>query len=152
MFYSAFGHRPETWDNAAVPRPRGRGDPLGAVRRRRRRPRRSPGNCRGALRDYDATGVNGPNGDPDGDGRTNGQEQAAGTHPRGFAQRYLAEGATSNFFETRIGVLNPSPTFTSRVQLRYQLDNGTVQTDQVTLAPRIAPDDDAAGRRRCSRR
>ena len=94
------------------------------------------GNRPGALRDYDATGLNGPNGDPDGDGRTNAQEQAAGTHPRGFAQRYLAEGATSVFFETRIGVLNPSPTFTARVQLRYQMDNGMVQTDRVTLAPR----------------
>ena len=75
-------------------------------------------------------------GDPDGDGQTNAQELLAGTHPRGFAQRYLAEGATSIFFETRISVLNPSPTFTSRVQLRYQLDDGTVRTDRVTLAPR----------------
>ena len=52
------------------------------------------------------------------------------------------------FFETRISVLNPSPTFTSRVQLRYQLDDGTVQTDRVTLAPRsrrtMIPPDGAA--------
>ena len=32
-------------------------------------------------------------------------------------------------------MLNPSPTFTSRVQLRYQKDDGTVATSQVTLAP-----------------
>ena len=64
------------------------------------------------------------------------QELLAGTHPRGFAQRYLAEGATSVFFETRIGVLNPSPTFSARVQLRYQLDSGAVATDYVLLAPR----------------
>jgi type 1 glutamine amidotransferase len=135
VFYSALGHRPESWDN-----PQFRAHALAAIRWAL-----WDGDADGlndrweqtwGLRDYDATGDNGAAGDPDGDGRTNAQEQVAGTHPRGFSQRYLAEGATSAFFETRIGVLNPGPTFTSRVQLRYQLDNGTVQTDQVTLAPR----------------
>jgi type 1 glutamine amidotransferase len=135
VFYSAFGHRPETWDSAAF-----RGHALAAIRWAI-----GDGDADGlndgwerswGLRDYDATGVNGLSGDPDGDGRTNGQELIAGTHPRGFAQTYLAEGATSAFFETRIGVLNPSPAFTARVQLRYQMDNGTVRTDRVELAPR----------------
>ncbi len=134
VFYSALGHRPETWDNAQF-----RAHALAAIRWAL-----FDGDVDGlndrweqtwGLRDYDAAGVNGTLGDPDGDGRTNAQEQTANTHPRGFAQRYLAEGATSAFFQTRINVLNPHPTFSSRVQLRYQLDNGAVQTDQVTLAP-----------------
>jgi len=135
VFYSAFGHRPETWDDpwfrahaaAAIRWALFDGDADGL---------NDAWEQRWGLRDNDATGLNGPAGDPDGDGRTNAQELLAGTHPRGFAQRYLAEGATSAFFETRISVLNPNPTFTARVQLRYQLDNGTVRTDQVTLAPR----------------
>jgi type 1 glutamine amidotransferase len=135
VFYSAFGHRPETWDN-----PLFRTHALAAIRwaladgdgdrldDRWEAAYGLPGN--------DATGANGTNGDPDGDGRTNIQEQAADTHPRGFAERYLAEGATSIFFETKVGVLNPSPTFTARVQLRYQMDSGMVQTAHVELAPR----------------
>jgi type 1 glutamine amidotransferase len=135
VFYSALGHRPETWDNAQF-----RAHAAAAIRWAL-----FDGDADGlndvweqswGLRDYDATGVNGPLGDPDGDGQTNAQELLAGTHPRGFAQRYLAEGATSVFFETRIGVLNPSPTFSSRVQLRHQLDSGAVVTDYVILAPR----------------
>ena len=147
MFYSALGHRPETWDN-----PQFRAHAAAAIRWAL-----FDGDADGlndaweqswGLRDYDATGVNGTLGDPDGDGQTNAQELLAGTHPRGFEQRYLAEGATSIFFETRISVLNPGLTFTSRVQLRYQLDDGTVRTDRVTLAPRsrrtMIPPDGAA--------
>jgi type 1 glutamine amidotransferase len=134
VFYSALGHRPEVWDHAQF-----RAHALAAIRWAL-----FDGDADGlndrwehtwGLRDFAATGVDGALGDPDGDGRTNAQELAANTHPRGFAQRYLAEGATSGFFQTRINVLNPNPTFSSRVQLRYQLDDGTVRTDQVTLAP-----------------
>ena len=135
VFYSAFGHRPETWDNpqfrahalAAIRWALGDGDNDGLA---------DAWESGWGLRGNAGTGADGASGDPDGDGATNAQEQAAGTHPRGFAQRYLAEGATSVFFQTAIGVLNPNPTFTSRVQLRYQLDNGQVVTDAVTLAPR----------------
>ena len=100
VFYSAFGHRPETWDN-----PQFRAHAAAAIRWAL-----VDGDADGlsddweltwGLRDYDATGANGALGDPDGDGRTNAQEQPAGTHPRGFSQRYLAEGATSAFFRPR---------------------------------------------------
>jgi type 1 glutamine amidotransferase len=134
VFYSAFGHRPDTWDDSQF-----RAHALAAIRWAL-----FDGDADGlrddweiswGVRDYDATGVNGASGDPDGDGRTNLQEQAAGTHPRGFARRYLAEGAISPFFETRFGVLNPNPTFTARVQLRYQREDGSEQAENLTLGP-----------------
>ena len=150
VFYSAFGHRPETWDN-----PQFRAHAAAAIRWAL-----FDGDADGlndaweqtwGLRDYDATGVNGPAGDPDGDGQTNAQELLAGTHPRGFAQRYLAEGATSEFFETRISVLNPNPTFTSRVQLRYQLTTARCHLAGHAGAA-IAPDASSRRPNRCSRR
>lgn len=57
-----------------------------------------------------STGDNGRSGDLDGDGLTNVQQLAVGTHPRGFFTRYLAEGATSSFFDTRLALLNPGST------------------------------------------
>jgi type 1 glutamine amidotransferase len=135
MIYSNFGHRPETWEN-----PQFRAHALAAIRWAL-----ADGDGDGlddrweaayGLPVNDGTGANGADGDPDGDGRTNLEEQAADTHPRGFAQRYLAEGATSIFFETAIGVLNPSPTFNARIQLRYQMDDGGVQVAYLALAPR----------------
>ena len=45
--------------------------------------------------------------DPDNDLLTNAQECVALTHPRGLYTRYLAEGATGSFFDTRVVVANP---------------------------------------------
>jgi len=49
-----------------------------------------------------ATGDDGPEGDPDGDGWRNRDEFLRNTHPRGFYTRYFAEGVNSEFFFTFI--------------------------------------------------
>ena len=48
-----------------------------------------------------------PRADPDSDGLTNAEEFARGSHPRGTAARYLAEGAAGTFFATRYAIANP---------------------------------------------
>jgi photosystem II stability/assembly factor-like uncharacterized protein len=63
-------------------------------------------------------------GDPDGDASKNAQEYAAGTHPRGLVTRYLAEGATSDFFETRLALANLTDA-AEQVLLRFQRGDGT---------------------------
>ncbi len=71
------------------------------------------------------TGDDGMNGDPDGDGQTNLEEYTAGTHPRGFQTRYLAEGATSlPFLDTQLAVLNPGGSSAS-VLLRFLMTDGS---------------------------
>ncbi len=63
-------------------------------------------------------GEHGPHGDPDGDGRTNAQELADGTHPRGTTQLYFAEGSTGAFFDQRLALFNTG-TAAARVLVRY---------------------------------
>jgi hypothetical protein len=65
-------------------------------------------------------GEDGTGGDPDGDGLTNPQEYETGTNPRGFYVRYLAEGATSSFFDVRLALLNPGDTGTTAVLSFFQ--------------------------------
>ncbi len=70
--------------------------------------------------------------DPDGDGRTNVQECGDGTHPRGMFSRYLAEGATGTFFDTRIVVANPGST-PAHVLLRFQTDTGATPSASLVI-------------------
>ena len=63
--------------------------------------------------------------DSDADGRTNAQECADLTHPRGLYTRYLAEGATGSFFDTRVVLANPAAT-PARVLFRFQTQTGQV--------------------------
>lgn len=67
----------------------------------------------------DPNGVNGPTGDPDGDNVDNAHELTAGTHPRGFVQRYFAEGAVNSFFDTQFALVNYG-TAPAHVLLRLQ--------------------------------
>ena len=81
-----------------------------------------------------AAGSDGALGDPDGDGQSNEQEQAAGTHPRGFHTRYLAEGATGTFLDTSVALLNPGAV-PSSVLLRFLKEDGvTVSLHRVLPA------------------
>lgn len=71
-----------------------------------------------------ADGEDGAAGDPDADGRSNCDELLAGTHPRGGVTRYLAEGVNSNFFGTRLALLNPSPDDPARALVRFLTADG----------------------------
>jgi hypothetical protein len=87
------------------------------------------------LSAVDPTGPQGPNGDLDFDGLTNAQEQAAGSHPRGQMSRFLAEGATGDFFETRIALANPSSTDV-RAVVRFDRRDGTSVSQPVRITAR----------------
>jgi hypothetical protein len=93
-----------------------------------------------------AIGNDGGVGDPDVDGSANAREYSLGTHPRGHFTRYLAEGATSAFFETSLALVNPA-TSTATVRLRFlKSDGATVAHDlsidgrrRVTVAVKDVP-------------
>jgi uncharacterized repeat protein (TIGR03803 family) len=87
------------------------------------------------LDPFDATGGNGAAGDPDGDGRTNAQELADGTHPRGVLTRYFAEGATGSFFRTRFDIGNPNGGQPASVLLRFLTDTGQRILHDVVVPP-----------------
>lgn len=87
---------------------------------------------------------NGPNGDPDGDGKTNLQELAEGTHPRGFVITFLAEGATGAFFDTRLAIANPS-TSPALVLTRFQRGDGTTIRDYRVVPARSRTTIDVEG-------
>ncbi|BCS31826.2 hypothetical protein TBR22_A10280 [Luteitalea sp. TBR-22] len=72
-----------------------------------------------------ASGRDGAGGDADGDGLSNAAEFAQGTHPAGVFTRYLAEGATSSFFSTRIALANPSSTTPVTALLHFQKGDGS---------------------------
>ena len=70
-------------------------------------------------------GADGASGDPDGDGRTNAAEFAANTHPTATVTRYLAEGATSSFFDLSLNLANATTT-PARVVVRFLRSDGQV--------------------------
>jgi hypothetical protein len=86
------------------------------------------------LDPFTGSGENGAAGDPDQDGRTNLQEQQDDTHPRGFVITYLAEGATSSFFDTRLAIANPTST-PALVATRFQKGDGTTIRDYRVVPP-----------------
>jgi len=86
------------------------------------------------LRFSSAEGVDGADGDPDADGRSNLLEYQADTHPRSPASRtrYFAEGASSRFFETSIALVNPGTT-AAAVLLRFMKTDGSAVTHRIEV-------------------
>ncbi len=84
----------------------------------------------------DGDGPEGADGDPDGDGRTNAEEHADQTHPRGFFRRYFAEGARVPSFTTMFAIVQPAwnqPA--AHVQLRHVTTDGDVYASRVVVPP-----------------
>ena len=87
------------------------------------------------LDPFDAAGAAGGSGDADGDGRTNAEELAAGTHPRGVLVRHFAEGATGVFFHTRFDIANPTGAAPAFVLLRFLTASGEHVSHQIIVPP-----------------
>jgi hypothetical protein len=85
------------------------------------------------LNPNSAEGADGAAGDPDGDLVLNIDEKNAGTHPRGFVKRYLAEGVVNFFFDTRIALANPQNE-PARVLMEF-LDTEGQTSQQIMLLP-----------------
>jgi len=86
------------------------------------------------LNPNSASGNDGANGDPDGDGFTNLEELQNDSHPTATFARHLAEGATGSLFNLRIAVLNPATSGSAaRVLLRFLKEGGTVATRFVSI-------------------
>ncbi len=132
VFYTALGHSIAAWDD-----PRFRQHMLGAIRWALFDGDADGLDDRWELRfgisDRSATGVDGASGDFDGDGATNAQEQADGTHPRGLFKRYLAEGATGVLFDTRVSLLNYQASQPMHARLNYLKESGQVGVLDVIL-------------------
>ena len=76
----------------------------------------------------------GRDGDPDGDGLTNVEEFETGGHPRGLYKRYLAEGATSAFFDMSVNLVNPTDA-TATVVSTFQNSRGPNVTQTYLVPP-----------------
>ena len=82
-----------------------------------------------------AVGDDGAAGAPAGDGRSNLEELASGTHPRGTWSRSFAEGATGPLFDLRFALFNTHPTTSARVLMRFLTSEGAVVPHVLVLAP-----------------
>jgi type 1 glutamine amidotransferase len=138
VFYSALGHFDAVWDDFIVQRFLKQGI-LWALRDTTHD---EDGDTlpdewenRYGLALFADSGDNGPNADLDGDGASNAQEFQAGTHPKGLRQRYLAEGATGDFFDTRIALVNTAPNAYVHAQLRFLREGAAVVTKDVLMEP-----------------
>jgi len=73
--------------------------------------------------------------DPDRDGIINQDEFRAGSHPFGHVRRYLAEGATSAFFNASLALLNTSPDIAATVLVRFLKTDRTTVSHSLTIPP-----------------
>jgi len=88
----------------------------------------------------------GPDSDPDGDGRSNLEEYRAGGLPLGGTSQFLAEGAEGPYFHTSFAIVNPSST-QALVSVRH-VGETEVVGELIALPPmsrRTIEADDASG-------